>query len=74
MCTIFAKKLLEPFVDAFILSNKPIIACIHGRAIGIAFTLLSLCDFVYSTKDCKLNAPLVELAQGPEACSSLKFK
>ena len=62
MCRIFAKDLLQHFVEAFILSKKPIIDCIHGRAVGIAFTILSLCDFVYSTKSCLLNAPLVELA------------
>ena len=65
--------LSEPFVKAFIDSKKPIIACIHGRAIGVAFTILGLCDYVYAVKNTKLNAPLVALAQGPEGCSSYLF-
>ena len=40
---------------------------------GVAFTILGLCDFVYSVKNTLLNAPLVALAQGPEACSSYTF-
>ena len=51
---------------------------------GIGFTIIGLCDFVYCTSDTKFSAPLVKLAQGintlkwlmlkgPEGCSSFTF-
>jgi enoyl-CoA hydratase/carnithine racemase len=36
---------------------------------GIGFTIIGLCDFVYCTNDTKFSAPLVKLAQG-----IIKFK
>jgi enoyl-CoA hydratase/carnithine racemase len=50
-----------PFVRSIIFCNKPIIGLVHSKAIGIAFTILPLLDFVYCTKDTVFHAPLVVL-------------
>lgn len=41
--------ILEEFVNAFIDHNKPIIALIHGPAIGISVTTLALCDVILAS-------------------------
>lgn len=63
----------QQFVQAFIDCNKPIIAAVTGPAMGIATTTLFLCDFVYATADSTFQTNFVQLAQGPEGCSSLLF-
>lgn len=61
--SVFAAKILKDFTYAFINCQKPLIACVQGPAIGVAFTMLGLCDLVYSTTNAKFYAPLVKLAQ-----------
>ena len=50
-----------------------IIALTQGNSIGIGFTILGLCDLVYSTTDAIFKSPLLELALGPEGGSSFTF-
>ncbi|EAR98073.1 enoyl-CoA hydratase/delta3,5-delta2,4-dienoyl-CoA isomerase (macronuclear) [Tetrahymena thermophila SB210] len=69
----FGNDLMKVFCAAFINCKKPIIAVVQGSVIGVAFTLLMLCDEIYSTEDAYFQAPLVKLAQGPEMCSSYTF-
>lgn len=68
-----AKDLLTRFVNAFILFPKPIVAAVNGPAVGIAATILGHCDLVYGSETCSLHTPFMQLAQSPEACSSLLF-
>jgi len=68
-----SKDLLTRFVRAFIHFPKPIVAAVNGPAVGIAATLLGHCDLVYGTETSSLHTPFMQLAQSPEACSSLVF-
>ena len=56
---------LEEYGKALIESDKPIIAIVHGKIIGFAFTQLALCDRVFALEGSTFKAPLVKLAQGP---------
>lgn len=65
--------LLENFVNAFLTYPKPIVASVQGPAVGIAATLLALCDLVYVSETVTLHTPFTALGQTPEACSSVLF-
>jgi enoyl-CoA hydratase/carnithine racemase len=51
--------------------DKPAVAAVRGRAVGIGLTLLLHCDLVVVAEDALLSAPFVNLALAPEAASSL---
>jgi len=57
--TMMGNELLYGFVNSFINCKKPIIAMVHGNVIGIGFTILGLCDMVYSTKQTVFRSPLL---------------
>jgi enoyl-CoA hydratase/carnithine racemase len=61
----------EEFLKTLPHVKKPLIAAVHGRAVGIGLTLLLHCDLVYVAEDALLSCPFVNLALTPEAASSL---
>lgn len=63
----------ENFVNAFIDSEKPIVAKVDGISYGIMCTTLPLCDFVYCTERSSFTTPFTKIAQAPEGTSSLCF-
>ena len=58
-------------VSALARAAVPIVAAVHGRAVGVGCTMLLHCDMVFVTADARLSTPFVNLALVPEAASSL---
>jgi enoyl-CoA hydratase/carnithine racemase len=59
------------FLKALADLDKPAVAAVRGRAVGIGLTLLLHCDMVVVAQDALLSAPFINLALAPEAASSL---
>ena len=53
-------------INALINFDKPIVAAVHGAAIGGGTTMLTHCDFVYAGESAKFQIPFINLALVPE--------
>jgi enoyl-CoA hydratase/carnithine racemase len=51
--------------------KKPIVAAVHGNAIGVGTTMLLHCDLVVAATDCVFAMPFIPLGICPEAASTL---
>ena len=54
-------------------NQVPIVAAVHGNAVGIGTTMLFHCDFVIAEDGGRFVMPFVDLGLVPEAASSLLF-
>jgi len=50
--------------------DKPIVAAVHGFAVGFGTTMLVHCDFVYAGESARFITPFIDLALVPEMGSS----
>lgn len=53
-------------MKAFINLDKPLVAAVHGAAIGGGTTMLTHCDFVYAGESTKFQMPFINLGLVPE--------
>jgi enoyl-CoA hydratase/carnithine racemase len=60
----------DVLLDSLIEFPKPLVAAVHGVAVGIGFTMLLHCDVVLVADDARLRAPFTALGTSPEAGSS----
>jgi enoyl-CoA hydratase/carnithine racemase len=58
-------------LDALVGCPKPIVAAVHGPAVGFGATMLLHCDVVVVAHDARLRFPFTQLGTAPEAASSV---
>jgi enoyl-CoA hydratase/carnithine racemase len=57
-------------MNALLDFDKPLVACVHGAAVGSGTTMLLHCDFVFAGESAKFQMPFINLAVVPEFGSS----
>src|SRR5947199_2488327 len=57
-------------IEALINFDKPMVAAVHGAAIGGGTTMVTHCDFVYAGESAKFQMPFINLGLVPEFGSS----
>jgi enoyl-CoA hydratase/carnithine racemase len=58
------------FLDAIMRFGKPLVAAVHGFAVGGGTTMLPHFDFVYAAESARFQVPFINLALVPELASS----
>ena len=66
-----ADRPVAQFMANFIQLQKPVIAAVSGKAIGIGVTMLLHCDIIYAAENATFAMPFAQLAVCPEFGSSL---
>ncbi|XP_055964990.1 chromodomain Y-like protein [Sorex fumeus] len=66
-------EVLKNFVNHFIHFQKPIVAAVHGPALGLGASILALCDIVWSSDKAWFQTPYATQGQTPDGCCSLTF-
>lgn len=59
------------FIHAVAGAKKPIVAAVHGLAVGVGTTILLHCDLVYAADNARFMMPFVNLGIVPEAASTV---
>lgn len=60
-----------PLVDALIDCPEPLLAAVHGPAVGFGATMLLHCDVVIVARDARIRFPFTQLGTAPAAASSV---
>jgi enoyl-CoA hydratase/carnithine racemase len=58
------------YIAALINFDKPLVAAVHGAAVGSGTTVLMHCDFVYAAENTIFRMPFIDLALVPELGTS----
>lgn len=61
------------WTDMILSAKKPIIAAVHGYAIGVGVTMLLHFDLVYASENCRFQFPFVNLGLVPEFGSTFNL-
>lgn len=61
------------WTEEILKAKKPIIAAVHGYAIGVGVTMLLHFDLVYAGKGCRFQFPFVSLGLVPEFGSTFRL-
>lgn len=61
----------QRLLDALIDLRTPLVAAVHGPAVGFGATILLHCDVVVVADDARIRFPFTQLGTAPEAGSSL---
>ncbi|MBS0581140.1 MAG: enoyl-CoA hydratase [Proteobacteria bacterium] len=59
------------FLRQLVRLGKPLVAAVHGQAVGIGVTMILHCDLVVAADNTRFSMPFVSLGLVPEAASSL---
>jgi enoyl-CoA hydratase/carnithine racemase len=61
----------DELLESLLVFSKPLIAGVHGAAVGFGATILLHCDVVLVADDSRIRMPFTALGTAPEAGSSL---
>jgi len=59
------------FIRTVAFASKPLVAAVHGLAVGVGTTILLHCDLVYAAQETRFMMPFVNLGIVPEAAATV---